>query len=136
MLVETALMCLALNIYHEARSEPVHGQYAVAQVTLRRAEFTRKRVCAEVFRPFQFSWTVDKVRRLKRGWRIAKSLEPAEWVAWTKAVKIAQSALLAKPIRDYSRGATHYHSKRVKPRWAKHMKLVAVIGQHVFYRET
>ena len=32
------LQCLALNIYHEARSESLAGQYAVADVVLNRVE--------------------------------------------------------------------------------------------------
>ena len=35
-MIETALMCLALNIYFEARSEPIEGQIAIAEVTLNR----------------------------------------------------------------------------------------------------
>ena len=34
--METALMCMALNIFFEARSEPIQGQIAVAEVTLNR----------------------------------------------------------------------------------------------------
>jgi len=30
------LLCLAKNIYYEARGEPMHGKIAVAQVTLNR----------------------------------------------------------------------------------------------------
>jgi spore germination cell wall hydrolase CwlJ-like protein len=34
----TALTCLALNIYHEARSESFDGQYAVAHVVINRVQ--------------------------------------------------------------------------------------------------
>jgi len=40
MLVE-ALTCLAMNIYYEARHEPVEGQIAVAHVVLNRTEDPR-----------------------------------------------------------------------------------------------
>ena len=33
-------MCLALNIYFEARSEPIQGQIAIAEVTLNRVAST------------------------------------------------------------------------------------------------
>lgn len=36
MIMSTALLCLASNIYFEARSEPIAGQIAVAEVTLNR----------------------------------------------------------------------------------------------------
>ena len=35
-MIETTLLCLALNMYFEARSEPIAGQIAVAEVTLNR----------------------------------------------------------------------------------------------------
>jgi spore germination cell wall hydrolase CwlJ-like protein len=38
---DKALRCLALNIYHEARSEPRAGQIAVASVTLNRVKSKR-----------------------------------------------------------------------------------------------
>ena len=44
------LRCLAENIYHEARGEPLAGQYAVAEVTMNRVrsrEFPNS-VCAVV----------------------------------------------------------------------------------------
>ena len=31
MILETALMCMAANIYHEAKNQPMAGQIAVAQ---------------------------------------------------------------------------------------------------------
>ena len=38
---ERELECLAMNIYHEARSESLAGQYAVADVTLNRLQDRR-----------------------------------------------------------------------------------------------
>ena len=40
MLVE-ALVCLALNVYHEARDQPFIGQVAVAQVVMNRVHDDR-----------------------------------------------------------------------------------------------
>ena len=37
-ILETALMCLAFNIYHEARSQSTIGQLAVAQVVMNRVD--------------------------------------------------------------------------------------------------
>ena len=31
-----AVLCLALNVYFEARSEPINSQFAVAEVTMNR----------------------------------------------------------------------------------------------------
>lgn len=119
-----ALTCLALNSYHEARSEPFEGQVAVAQVVLRRANFDERRVCREVYRPAQFSWTASRppVRDRK---------------AWAKAVRAAKVAFLwarGAPTPDYSAGATHYHTRFVCPRWSAGKVRVAEIGDHEFYR--
>ena len=35
-MMNTVLMCLAMNVYHEARSDHTIGQYAVAHVVMNR----------------------------------------------------------------------------------------------------
>lgn len=118
-----ALLCLALNVYHEARGEPFAGQVAVAQVTMRRAGYKAERVCEVVMAPRQFSWTGSKKKK------------PADRAAWGRAVLAAKKALLwAKGVgEDHSRGATHYHARHVKPRWSHGLAPVATIGGHYFY---
>lgn len=117
-----ALFVLALNSYHEARSEPFHGQVAVAQVVLRRANYDQKRICRVVYAPHQFSWTAARP-------------SVGDRKAWAEAVRAAKVAMLWShgAGRDYSAGATHYHTVQVCPRWSAGMRLVAVIGQHEFY---
>ena len=118
-----ALLVLALNAYHEARGEPFHGQVAVSQVVLRRAGFDQRRVCKVVYAYRQFSWT---------------SARPAvqDHAAWAEAVRAAKIALLWAhgAGRDYSVGATNYHTVRVCPRWSAGMTRVTVIGDHEFYK--
>ena len=41
MLLETALMCMAFNIYHEAGNQSMIGQMAVGQVVLNRVADNR-----------------------------------------------------------------------------------------------
>ena len=41
MLIETALMCLALNTYHEAKNQSMIGQVATAQVVMNRVADSR-----------------------------------------------------------------------------------------------
>ena len=43
MILETALMCMAVNIYHDAGNQSMIGQMAVGQVVLNRVEDTRLR---------------------------------------------------------------------------------------------
>jgi len=121
----SALLVLSLNAYHEARGEPFHGQVAVAQVALRRADYDSRRVCQVVYAYRQFSWTAARPPIHDRA-------------AWAEAVRAAKVAMLWAhgAGRDYSAGATHYHASYVCPRWSRGMTRVAVIGEHEFYKPT
>jgi spore germination cell wall hydrolase CwlJ-like protein len=57
----TAAMCLALNMFFEARNESLIGQVMVAEVTLNRVANARfpDTVCEVVWQDRQFSWTHD-----------------------------------------------------------------------------
>lgn len=125
-MIEQALLCLALNIFHESRGETVLGQYAVAQVTMNRAGGDPDKVCKVVYRRKQFSWTHQKV-----GKRKPERVDPD---AWKKAQIIAQVTLQGRMPLDMSGGATHYHATRVSPYWAKSKSVVKTIGRHVFYQ--
>ena len=107
------LECLATNIYHEARGEPLKGQVAVALVTLNRVADPRypKTICKVVFQKNQFSWTNVSTK-------IVYDLESLD--AAIKAVNY-------KGVFE----ATHYHATHVNPNWK--LKQVAKIGNHVFY---
>ena len=114
--------CLAQNIYHEARSEAIAGQIAVAQVTVNRVKqsnFT-KTVCEVVFQKNQFSWTNNKRLRVK------------DLKAWDASLVIAK-AVLTNSVRIPNFTATHYHTKQVNPRWNRKMELIAIIGVHKFF---
>lgn len=61
------LMCLATNIYHEARGEPEAGQFLVGFVTMNRVRDPRwpGSVCKVVYQPGQFIWTNKKQKKIK-----------------------------------------------------------------------
>lgn len=132
MIATAALTCLALTIYHEARSEPILGQYAVALVVMNRAKRQRQQVCHEAFKPKQFSWTNDGVTRVEQGWRLDEQHLPREERAWWLARRIAAATLAGRMV-DFTRGSTHYHTHAVAPEWRKSLKLMRVLGQHRFY---
>ncbi len=126
------LRCLALNIYFEARSEPVDGQLAVAFVTINRLHSRRypNTVCGVVWQKRQFSWTHD-----------GKSDRPYEQRAWQQAQTIARfifTKYLALPekvrrIMDRTNGALHYYApKLADPYWAKAKEVTFAVGGHVF----
>jgi spore germination cell wall hydrolase CwlJ-like protein len=119
MITEAAIICLALNIYHEARGEPIEGQIAVSLVVLNRAKKARTSACREIYRPEQFSWT--------------KNLPPVRNQRLLKKLRI--TARHATRLRDYTGGADHYHAAHVFPEWARRMQYVGRWGNHLFYKE-
>ena len=114
--------CMLKNIHHEARGEGVEGMQAVALVTLNRAKQQDKTVCEVVYQRKQFSWTNTTKGRNKP---IAGDINDAYTVA---------SQAMAGVIDDFTSGATHYHTAKVKPVWRKAMDKVVVINNHIFYK--
>ncbi|HDR9086311.1 TPA: cell wall hydrolase [Burkholderia vietnamiensis] len=135
MVLASALMCLALNVYFESRSEPILGQYAVAAVTMNRADDDTGKVCEVVTKPHQFSWTTSRVRRRGDSYMLVKSATPKDDDAWATAKKVAWQTLHGHKI-DVTHGATFYHANYVRPAWRKGFKRSATIGKHIFYTQT
>ena len=123
-----SLHCLALNVYHEARSEPLEGQLAVAAVTLNRvaSESFPDSVCRVVKQGgerrnrCQFSWWCD-----------GKSDEPTNQAEWSEVNDLANNFLARRP-QDPTDGALFYHATSIQRPWGRH--LTAQIGNHIFYR--
>jgi spore germination cell wall hydrolase CwlJ-like protein len=118
----TDIDCLARNIYHEARGESIEGQLAVAQVTVNRVRSGKFQptVCGVVHAHRQFSWTLDKRKKIK------------DSKAW-QASKVIARAVLTQNIRLPNFEALYFHTHQVKPRWNRNKQVVAVIGNHIFY---
>ena len=123
--------CLAEAVYFEARSEPEAGQAAVAQVVLNRVSsgLYPNNVCGVVYqnrhhyKGCQFSFACE-----------GKSLRITERDAWANAVRVANEVMAGRTyISDVGR-STHYHANYVKPRWARALTKMDVIGHHIFYR--
>lgn len=120
---KTDLNCLAHNIYHEARGEPVEGQIAVALVVTNRvlSGLFENTVCGVVYAKQQFSWTQDATLRVVD----AKAFKVAKEIA---------AAVLDQSIHLPEFTALYFHNKTAKPQWRKNKLLVAQIGNHVFYK--
>lgn len=117
------LICLARNVYHEARGEPAAGQHAVAEVTMNRvaSPLFPATVCEVVHAKRAFSWT-----------ELYLDARPPGGVAWQQAVAAAE-AVYDGNYEPVVGNATHYHATYVAPRWARGREPVARIGRHVFY---
>ena len=127
------IRCLAENIYFEARGESLRGQYAVAEVTMNRLasphfpdtvcdvvhdtrwDTARQRLVAH------FSWTAFKLR--------LESGSPE----WKQAMDVA-TIVYDGHYQPIVPNALFYHATSVNPYWASSKRLVARIGNHIFYR--
>lgn len=128
------LLCLARNVYFEARGEPSAGQYAVAEVTMNRKASGRypDTVCGVVY---QKNW--DPLRRRYVGafsWTEFDSLPTPAGEQWLQAWEVAEAVYYGHhepPVLD---GAMYFHAVYIKPDWAKRKKPLARIGGHIFYK--
>ena len=130
-MIEAFLTCLALNVYYEARSEPMDGQYAVAHVVLNRVanESFPDDACKVVKQGYskglgkcQFSWYCD-----------GKSDVPKDDLSWLYARVVAYNVLYDYH-KDNTDGATHYHANYVRPWWSKYYDKTVTHGSHIFYK--
>jgi len=126
----TAVMCLALNMFFEARNEPLAGQAMVAEVTLNRVASNSypDTVCDVVWQRKQFSWTHD-----------GKHDDPTRMSyldreSWKEIYKAAE-VIMANPELLPKTGATHYHADYVQPYWTTDMKYLGKVGSHKFYKK-
>jgi N-acetylmuramoyl-L-alanine amidase len=117
------LECLATGIYFESKGEPLAGQLAVGKVIANRADSGRfpRTYCGVLFQRGQFSFihgrSLPSVARSGKQWQTAVAI-----------AKIVDQDLKESPAGD----ALFFHARYVSPGW--HMKRVASIGNHIFYR--
>ena len=118
------LECLATGIYFESKSEPLAGQLAVGQVIANRANSGGRfpsTYCGVLFQRGQFSFV--------RGHSLPKVAHSNH--QWQTAVAIAK--IVDQDLKDSAVGnALFFHARYVAPSW--HLKRVASIGNHIFYR--
>ena len=118
------LECLATGIYFESKSEPLAGQLAVGKVIANRAQSGGRfpgTYCGVLFQRGQFSFvrghSLPNVSHSNRQWQTAVAI-----------AKIVDQDLKESSVGD----ALFFHARYVSPGW--HLKRVASIGNHVFYR--
>jgi spore germination cell wall hydrolase CwlJ-like protein len=129
-MIMTATMCLALNMFFEARNEPIAGQQMVAEVTLNRVASSSypDTICDVVYQNQQFSWTHDGLTD------DPTKMSYLDKQAWEEIYKTA-AIILSEP-ETYLPGTdtTHYHADYVWPYWADDLEYVSKVGTHLFYK--
>ena len=135
----SAVMCLALNLYFEARDQPVVGQLAVGFSTMNRVADERypDSVCGVVKQAQYSAWdSKNPIRhRCQYSWFCdGKSDEPQNSKAMLEATILAANIFYGR-VTDISDGATHYHATWIDaPYWTEQMTTVFTIDDHIFYR--
>ncbi len=121
--------CLTEALYFEARGESLKGQFAVAEVILNRVDspLYPNSVCSVVKARGRgacaFSYVCD-----------GNSDTMRDRASRERAARIARVMLDGAP-RLLTAGATHFHTRNVKPKWARQFKHTITIGAHIFYRQ-
>ena len=130
------ILCLARNIFFEARGEGSYGRLAVGAVTLNRVEKSGQSVCYEVYKPHQFTWTKELSE-----WTQVNKIEK-EYETWQEILDLATD-LYHDPRYKEKAGIgdrDHYLNPEVTvnrygrlPRWyRKYSENPVRIGRHVF----
>lgn len=122
------LFWLAVNAYHEARGQGFEGMVAVCHVVCNRAASRRGPIKFHVLAPWQFSWANNGARPPIK-----------EYEAFEECLRAAMTCIEERHSGSNLSGADHYYASTGKnaipaPSWAKNMKTVAKIGDHLFLR--
>lgn len=124
----SSLTCLAVNAYHEARSESKLAVISVMAVVLNRVKDVRRfpnGICDVVFKSKAFSWVGDKHsdeienhQQYKRMYRLATYV-------------IENRDVVLNLVGDID----HYHHVSIRPWWSgdKGFKKVSRVDNHIFY---
>ena len=158
------MICLAENIYFEARAESVEGKAAVANVTRNSVESDRfpNTYCEVVYQgPVRESWKTKQDPNLEPVYYPIKHRCQFSWYcdgkkdviwanyertgetislnaqAWRQSVEIAIWTLGYGGMRvnDNTRGALWYYAHNiVLPNWAAEKTTTAIIGGHTFQK--
>lgn len=117
---QSDLKCLASAIYHEARSEPLQGQYLVGKVILNRVKSSHypSDICKVAYQKDQFTG-LHGIYYDNRSMIVARMVYSETNISLPHKFKRVMS----------------YHTTAVHPVWAdwSKMRKVGVIGHHVFY---
>lgn len=117
---------MAEALVYEARGESLMGAVAVGFVIVERTKNpTRwpKTVRGVIGQKDQFSY-VNKRQKVRP--------KPEDW----ERAYITSYQILHGEVSNPIGASDHYHTLKVRPKWAKKMRYIATVGQHKFYRDT
>jgi N-acetylmuramoyl-L-alanine amidase len=118
-MLDVAMFCLSLAIYHESRGETSLGQEWVGHVILNRTKDPRwgGNTCEVIRDKSQFSFTME---------------QPVDDKAWQLAQTIAYRISYNE---DITGGSLWYHRCDIKKQhWTTNLHMI-IVGNHCFWRE-
>lgn len=136
-MISASVVCLAMTLYFEARSESREARQAVADVVMNRSlvRFGAKdRLCQAVFEKGQFTWTSG---RKKYDSQVRADLVGTTWFMGLYGIKekgewkAAVRDSLEFTRRDHR--LLFFHSKKKEPLWARGLMFVKRVGTLTFY---
>ena len=137
-------VCLAKNMYYEARNQGLAGQLAVSLVVMNRVKDDRypNTICEVVEQgPVRESWKKNGVfypirNRCQFSWYCdGKSDEPKEPTTYGRLLDLSLDLVYDDlQVVDFTEGATNYHADYVFPAWRKSKTKTVEIADHIFYR--
>jgi len=137
-----SLDVLDRTIWGEVRGGPFEGKVAVAHVILNR--LAESKAYRKKYK--KVHWQGETIADIcKKKWQFScwnpndpnykKLLKVNETDSVFVICGAASRGALSGIYPDPTAGATHYHTKAVKPTWAVGQTPTAKIGQHIFYKD-
>ena len=127
----TSSAALPKRFISKRAASRAEGQAAVAQVVLNRMKsgLYPSSICGVVYQnrnrhlACQFTFACEG--------KVLRTTDPTRGIRRSGS---PSAVLEGKTYLADVGGATHYHAKYVRPYWARRLKKMDVIGQHIFYK--
>ena len=129
------LRCLTEALYFEARNQGWKGMLAVGVVVQNRVRSKAypNNICAVVRQGRLSDGRLKLFSCQFTYWCDGKPERPEDQGAWDNASNIAAMLLSTDITVEGLQKATHYHTVKVSPRWARKWKPCQRIKEHIFY---
>ena len=113
------IVCLSAIMFGEARGEPDIGKVAVAYTAINRKADPNypKNICSIMKQPRQYQF-------------IDYGIPSQQQLAYLMPLA---KAILEGRVDDPTRGAKWFHTKNMKPYWAKNKTIKVAYNNHIFY---
>lgn len=135
MLIVSAHLCMAINLYKECRGASDKECQLINRVVINRMHETNQDACSVIFEKSQFSWTKKSPKKLQFN-------NYSDMIAYYKlndSVQLMRAFDNVDKSQDdnndlkTSANMTHYHDRSIAPKWANHMQVAYRTKNFVFF---